>query len=78
MKLAARKFRKGKVASKSLNQLRSDQNFRKIYSLTADQVKRMKVRYVVADALRLRIILEVCAGMSFKTKWNDFNTGVAR
>jgi predicted GIY-YIG superfamily endonuclease len=73
LKLTAHTYRKNGKLSKSLNRLRTDREFRKIYARTADRIKRMKARYVLVDSMPLRIVLEVYAGMTFKTKWNDFN-----
>lgn len=75
LKLAAHLFRKRNrtKAPISLNKLRRTVAFHDVYKQTAEQIGEMKARYVQADNLRLRLVLEVYAGIVFKTKWNDFN-----
>lgn len=81
LKLASYSFKK-KHRSKqllSIVRLRVDGDFLDVldvYARTANKVKQMKVRYVETDDPKLRIILEVYAGMLFNTKWNDFNKRV--
>jgi predicted GIY-YIG superfamily endonuclease len=59
--------------STSQTKLYESKKYKKAYELAAKRVQKMKVRFVEVDDARLRIVLEVCAGMAFKTKWNNFN-----
>lgn len=58
---------------KSLNKLLADDEFRMAVADAASKIANMKVQFVEAGSLRLRIVLEVQVGLVFKTKWNDFN-----
>ncbi|KAB2882539.1 MAG: hypothetical protein F9K38_07680 [Pseudorhodoplanes sp.] len=73
LKLAAHDFRKTieKVPSKS--KLRSHKAFKKLYADTASRIRLMNARYVEVENAKLRIVLEVFAGVTFNTRWNDFN-----
>ncbi len=59
--------------STSQTKLYESKKYKKAYKLAANNISRMSVRFVKVEDARLRIVLEVCAGMAFKTKWNDFN-----